>query len=228
MAVQGLTLEPSRCHWLWGQIKVPIIIISTANVEGTEVGTCSTDQGAGMCAVTVKKSMNWPVRPIKPTDKNFITRSWIMSMRGQFPVSQLSKEAVSKFSARVRALVDVANVAVVCDPKNEDVIYGFCCYETGLYLGKDIPTLHYIWTRRAMRRNGIGQFLMEYCFGKALPPIHYTHTTRYLGYGKIKQKWSLKHYDPYLIEGALFRDAKKIDIRAIYWSQIPCQNSPTD
>lgn len=166
----------------------------------------------------------WPIRAIKPSDKNYITKTWVMSLRSQFPFSEMSNDAISKFSARIRALIGVAEVCVVYDSKNEDVVYGFCCYETGLYLGRNIPTLHFIWTRKALRQNGVATSLIGHAFPER-PVLHYTHITRHLNNGNLRKKWRLESYDPYLIEGALFRDAKNIDARAIYWAQIPGQVS---
>ena len=167
--------------------------------------------------------VRWPTRSLKATDKNYITKSTVMSLRGQFPFSEMCPDAISKFSARIRALIDTADVLIAPDPEDLNLIYGFICFEKGLYLGKDIPTLHYVWTRKAMRRNGIASTLINTAFGEDHGSLHYTHITRFLNNGNLRKKWQLTKYDPYLVEGALFRDAKQIDVKAIYWSQIPGQ-----
>lgn len=172
--------------------------------------------------------MNWPTRPLKSTDKNFVTKTWVEQLRWrQYPFCEMSQDAISKLSVRIRSLVDVAKLIIACDEKDDDVIYGFICYEDGPYLGNDTPTLHFVWTRNKLRRNGVANILLSQAFGKDHGPLHYTHITKALNNGNLKKKWRLKNYDPYLIEGALFRDARKIDTRAIYWSQIPGQVSPT-
>lgn len=170
--------------------------------------------------------MNWKTRKYRPTDLSYISDSWVRSCRSQYPFSAMSTDAIRKFGERVCALVSVSETLVCHDPDNEDIIYGFITYEKGLYIGRNIPTLHYIYVRRNFRKLGIASTLFQEALGQEQAPIAYTHITRSLKDGNLIQKWQLGDFDPYLIEGALFRESKSIDARAIYWQHLPCIAHP--
>jgi ribosomal protein S18 acetylase RimI-like enzyme len=131
----------------------------------------------------------------------------------------MSSGAIAKYSKRVEALVGIAKVVVACDPKNEDVIYGFIVYEEGEYLGRDAPTLHMVWVRKKFRQLGIGSQLLCNAFAGNMPLI-YTHHTKDITRAKLKEKWNLVEYDPYYVEGALYVQARKFDAKALYWSEL--------
>ena len=158
--------------------------------------------------------MELPIRPVRPTDHNYIIKSWVMSLRGQFPFSKMSADAICKYSRRVEALLDTAVTIVACDPDNPDVVYGFACGETGRYLGVDSPTLHYVWVRKPFRRNGFATSLVHTLFPDGEQLI-YTHITKVIHHAKLEKKWNLCNFDPYYIEGALYAKARNLDKRAI-------------
>jgi hypothetical protein len=156
---------------------------------------------------------------MRPTDRNYLIKSWVMSIRSQFPFSEMSSTAIAKYAKRVEALLGVADTLVACDPKNEDVVYGFVCYEAGEYLGRQAPTLHYVWTRKQFRRLGVaGQMVREALPGAA--KIIYTHYTKEITRARLKEKWNLGEFDPYFVEGALYSKARNFDARAIYRGEL--------
>ena len=163
--------------------------------------------------------MDIPVRKMEPGDRSFIIRSWVTSMRAQYPFSAMSRSAIAKYSKRVEALIGIANVLVACDEINPDVVYGFIVYEDGEYLGRDSPTLHMIWVRKKFRNLGIGTHLMFSAF-PTLPKIIFTHHTKDITRANLKEKWNLEEYDPYYIEGALYVQARKFDAKAICWNEL--------
>ena len=168
----------------------------------------------------------FPIRKLRPTDVAYIADSWVRSCRSQYPISEMPAKVIKKFGERVCALVSVAEVLIAHDPQNDDVIYGFICYEKGLFLGQNTPTLHYIYTRRDFRKLGIASALFQAAFKDEQAPIAYTQLTRSIKNASLKEKWNLGDFDPYLIEGALFRESHSIDTRAIYWQHIPCSLDP--
>lgn len=165
-----------------------------------------------------------PIRQMRPSDRNYIIKSWVMSLRTQYPFSEMCAEAIAKYSKRVDALIGIAPTLVACDPQNDDVIYGFICYEQGQYLGRDAPTLHYAWTRKKFRNLGIGSQLLDEAF-PGRPLLVYTHHTKDITRARLKEKWNLNSFDPYFIEGALYAQARKLDAKAIYWSSLACSLS---
>lgn len=134
----------------------------------------------------------------------------------------MNSDVIRKFGERVCALVSVSNTLIAHDPENDDIILGFITFESGLYLGQHKPTLHYVYVRRRFRKIGIASQLFQEAFPSEQAPIAYTHLTRSIKDAKLKEKWNLGEFDPYLIEGALFRESKCIDAKAIYWKNIPC------
>lgn len=157
---------------------------------------------------------------MEPGDRGYVIKSWVLSLRNQFPFSEMCPDALSKYSKRVEALIDTADVLVAYDEKRPDLIYGFVCFENGKYLGVDAPTLHYIYTRRKFRNNGIASILFQAAFNKG-DRITFTHLTKAVHYAKLKEKWNLKYFDPYYVEGALYSRARQLDARAIYRDSIP-------
>lgn len=170
--------------------------------------------------------MHFPVRPLIPVDIGYITKTWVSSARREYPYRNMSKLAIKKYAERVRALVEVSEVLVATDPEDPATLYGFICYENTPFLGKHTPTLHYIYVTDKFRRLGIATALFDAAFPVREPKMHYTHMTRSLRDAKLEKRWKLSDYDPYLIEGALFKDSRDIDARATYWSQIPGQGGP--
>ena len=159
--------------------------------------------------------MNFPIRKMRDGDRGYVIKSWVLSLRSQFPYSEMCSDATAKYSKRVEALIDTADVLIAHDPTSEDLIYGFICYEQGKYLGVDAPTLHYVYTRRSFRKNSIANQLFAAAFpGKQA--ITYTHLTKAIHHAKLKEKWNLQSYDPYYVEGALYSRARQLDAKAIY------------
>jgi hypothetical protein len=158
-------------------------------------------------------------RPYRPTDAPYIIKSWVRSLEKQFPYSEMSPAAVGKMAKRIEALLAISACVVACDPVNDDVIYGFACGSCGRYLGVEAPTLHYVWVRRGQsgtpgfRHNGIGTALVKKLF-PSNEAIIYTHITKAIHHAGLKEKWNLKQYDPYFIEGALYAEARSLDAYA--------------
>lgn len=132
----------------------------------------------------------------------------------QFPFSEMSENAVAKYSKRVEALLATAITVVACDPVNDDVIYGFACGESGSYLGVESPTLHYVMVRHNFREHGIGTRLVRTIFPDGAPLI-YTHITKAIHHANLKSKWNLVEFDPYYVEGALYSKARNLDAGAV-------------
>jgi GNAT superfamily N-acetyltransferase len=154
-----------------------------------------------------------PIRPARPGDRNYIIKSWVRSISGQFPFSRMSPTAINKYSKRVESLIDTAITVAACDPQNDDVVYGFACGESGAYLGVESPTLHYVWVRKPFRQRGIGTSLVRTIFPNGEPLI-YTHITKAIHNANLEKAWNLSEYDPYYVEGALYSRARALDARA--------------
>ena len=167
--------------------------------------------------------MNLPVRPYIDLDLGYVSKSWVNSMRKEYPFHKMSRTAIDKYAERVRALVNVTNVLVATDPEDPATLYGFICYENTPFLGRHTPTLHYVCVANAFRKMGIATSLFNSAFRIREYRMHYTHITRSLKNAGLEKKWNLSDYDPYLIEGALFRESRDIDLRAVYANKIPGQ-----
>jgi len=159
--------------------------------------------------------LNWPIRKMEDGDRGYIIRSWTLSLRNQFPFSEMCPDAISKYSKRVEALIDTADVLVAHDPERHDLIYGFICFEVGKYLGVEAPTLHYVYTRKTFRNNGVASSLFNTAFNRG-DKITYTHLTKAIHHANLKEKWNLAFFDPYYVEGALYSRARQFDAKAIY------------
>jgi GNAT superfamily N-acetyltransferase len=162
-----------------------------------------------------------PIRPARDSDRNYIVKSWVRSMSGQFPYSRMSAKGVNKYAKRVSALLDTGVTVVACDPENDDVVYGFACGESGEYLGVESPTLHFVWVRKPFRRNGIGTSLVRTIF-PAGEPLIYTHITKDIHHANLEEAWNLVEFDPYYIEGALYSRARLLDAAALPGITSPC------
>lgn len=160
---------------------------------------------------------------MSPDDRGYIIRSWTLSLRNQFPFSEMCPDAISKYAKRVEALIDTADVLVACDEQKPSLIYGFICFETGKYLGVEAPTLHYAYVRSKFRKNGIANQLFAAAFNKG-DRITYTHLTKAVNHAKLKAKWNLRYFDPYYVEGALYSRARQFDAKAMYRDAL--QNRP--
>lgn len=156
----------------------------------------------------------FPIRPALQSDRNYIIKSWVRSLSNQFPFSEMSSNAIAKYSKRVEALLDSCVTIVACDEQNSDVVYGFACGEKGLYLGVDSPTLHYVWVRKPFRLYGIASSLVRKIFPDG-DKLIYTHITKAVQHADLKRRWNLVEFDPYFIEGALYSRARNLDEGAI-------------
>ena len=108
--------------------------------------------------------MNWTIRKYRDSDKAFVSDAWVRSCRKEYHVAEMKGEVIRKFGERVCALLTVSDTLLAVDPVNEDIIYGFICFEKGLFLGQETPTLHYIYVRKDFRKFGIESNLFYHAF----------------------------------------------------------------
>lgn len=96
---------------------------------------------------------------------------------------------------KVLPIISPERILVAADPQEEDVIYGWVCFEPGTKI------LHYVYTTDGFRRMGIAQGLMALAgvLGDDRVQIsHYNWRIKRL-FKHLKQNWD---YNPYLLEAS--------------------------
>lgn len=98
----------------------------------------------------------------------------------------------------ILSLTEPEKCRVCCHMEDDDLIYGWVCYEPKLQV-ENLPILHYIYTTDGFRHYGVATNLLKEV-GMLDPPriwvTHYNYRIRRL-LKKLRQRW---WYNPYLAE----------------------------
>ena len=156
-----------------------------------------------------------PIRQYQPTDAHYIVKTCVRTLQSQFPFSKMSPVARRKLGERILSMLPKIKCLVAHDPQDPWIVYGFLAYEDEQYLSHITPTVHFIWTYKELRNNGIATSLLGQAFGKDWPPLYYTYITDDLRLHGLYNKWRLKHYDPYLAEVPINGQITRIDNRVV-------------
>ncbi len=134
------------------------------------------------------------LRKFKETDRDFITRSILMSfMHGSKEVQKINRDSyMQAHNGTLNKLIDNCESLIICDPEDEDLIYGFIIYENG----EKFDVLHYIYVRKAFRKNRFAAELLSKVFKKRNLAV--SHMTDEFKPARLKKLWEKVIYDPYL------------------------------
>lgn len=134
------------------------------------------------------------LRSFKDTDRDFVTRSLLMSfMHGSKEVQKINRDSyMNAHNTTINKLLDRCECLLICDLEDQDLIYGFVLYENG----EQFDVLHYIYIRKAFRKNRLAAELLSKVFKKRNLAI--SHITDEFKPARLKRLWEKVIYDPYL------------------------------
>lgn len=135
------------------------------------------DQSSGSASTDLPVTL----RPAAESDRLYILNSWVKSY-GDSPWAQSMPKSVYRdgHSRLVEALYPRCRVLVACDPEVRDTILGWCATEG--------DTVHYCYTRAAVRRRGIAKKLLAPYITKR---ANYSHPANWL---KLPSIWTWSPY----------------------------------
>lgn len=142
-----------------------------------------------MNLVTVKNDLTIGLRDATPEDEAVIMRAWLVGFRdmGDWPQRVEERRYFDLHKLTVQKLLAASRTLVACNVERSWQVLGFICWAG--------PKLHWLYTKRFMRRNGIAGELWR----RAGQPTKCSHWT--LGAEELlRERWGLR-YDPFLLEG---------------------------
>lgn len=172
-----------------------------------------------MPRIKTKKGTEGEVRGVKSTDVNFIWNSWLNSYRSSKATAGLcNDEYFERWGKVVADIKSRSDVVVLCNPDDEDHLFGWVCgeYVTEGPGDAGIWILHYVYLKQWCRREGFAEELIRYML-QPIPEaaeVGMSHLPpNYKIYLKLKLKFNAE-YDPELVSyGKLCRDFERDDGR---------------
>jgi hypothetical protein len=111
--------------------------------------------------------MQFCLRAYRSEDLPFVNDAFVKSSRMVLPWCAIDRELWSNcIRPRLANLLTRALVLVCCDPEAPNVIWGFAIYEPGM--------LHFVYTKFALRRNGIAKALVAKALEGNVGPVTLT------------------------------------------------------
>jgi len=130
------------------------------------------------------------LRPPKKTDLPFIYNSWLRSYKDS-PDNPIKGEAYYSYHKMLLiSILSRSNISILCDPKDQDQIYGYAVYE----FTDDSIVMHWLQIKHLWKQLGFARFILESIVNAAeskgiFNPI-ITITARGISYKHIKDKFS--------------------------------------
>lgn len=136
------------------------------------------------------------VRAMKPSDRDYLCRTMLYS---HFALSSYARQCNrdSFFTGHnkiINALLDYAQVLIVADLEDSDLIYSFIIYEKSL---GDFDVIHYAHTRKDFRRLGLLKNLVEVIKGQDCLAL--SHINEDIRPARLKQFYKKVIVDTYLL-----------------------------
>lgn len=133
-------------------------------------------------------------RKFKESDRDYVTRSILFSfLHGSKECQRINKDSyMQAHNITVNKLLDSCDCLVICDPVDEDLIYGFVIYENL----KHYDILHYIYVRKDFRHLGLVKEMIDAI--KKVKNLALSHLTDDFRPARLKKYWDKVIYDPYL------------------------------
>ena len=148
--------------------------------------------------------MKWTQRAYRAGDRNFVMFSWLKSFAGSSYGKKLGASSArnlgcpDKYWDRheliVGRLIREADVTIICDPEDEDIIWSWACTE-----GQGI--VHYALAKHGFRQDGLAADMLTDLLGGRLDrPQTYTHEQVALRNAQVRipATWT---YDEFLLTG---------------------------
>lgn len=129
------------------------------------------------------------------SERNFILKSWAGTIRRLEPYAAMEQDVFGFHHQAVQAVIKGAGVLVACNVDNPDHLYGFLVADEA----RDAPTVHFAYTVRTFRGNGIATALIR----RAIPQFTkietvYTQPAGRGVSGALRKKLRLK-WNPFLL-----------------------------
>ena len=126
-------------------------------------------------------------RPSVHTDEAYVYRSWIRSFRESPFGRTLTDDAYNLAQqGKMEAILDVANVTIVCPDDDPDTIIAFAVHDR---TEDDLLLVHYLYVRELSRHQGVAQKLIQQL--EPTEPIVFTDIT--LDFYKLREKHDLPY-----------------------------------
>lgn len=139
--------------------------------------------------------MNVLYRSFQESDFTMILSDWLKHNRHQDPCTHIpSRTYFKNESARIQALLKSCKVAVICNPEDDQHVYGWVCFT---FIGEAF-VIHYAFVKRTYQKFGLMSALLAHIyprFGK--DEVGITYWSRQID--KKREKYRLQ-YNPYLKE----------------------------
>jgi GNAT superfamily N-acetyltransferase len=132
---------------------------------------------------------DYRLRPGKASDHSIVLDSWIKSHRRNCYPDRLDQFSYHKGQEwLVKALLERCALYVACDPRDEDLIFGWTVTSANC--------VHYAWVRHRWRRRGIAAEMLKPYMSQ---PTIYTHPIS-VGADWMTGKWDVPKnftFDPF-------------------------------
>jgi len=134
------------------------------------------------------------IRSPKQVDENFILSSYLKSFRCSNDNIRMTNDIYFyNFKKCINNLIKTARVAVLCDVNDEDLVYGYCIYDTY----DEILILHYVYVRYTFRKLGFARFLFDEIVGDHTAVVS-SHANRVFDELRNNPKYKHIDYNPFL------------------------------
>jgi hypothetical protein len=116
------------------------------------------------------------VRKPQTADLPFIVNAWLKSFRDSCPAAT-NETYFAEQKAVVLRLLNECETLLAVDPESPHHILGFVNWDPRPSGPARLPTLHYVYVKFALRRNGLAAALLSEA-GLSTVPIYVSHVTR--------------------------------------------------
>lgn len=137
------------------------------------------------------------IRPMKESDRPFVTNSYLRTMRTRTPFNHMVPDVYFPHQrARITAALNVGDCYVLANPEDPDHLFGYAIVE---HLNEG-DVLHFVYIKFPFRKMGLARNLVNKVVRKQDATL-VTHTTD-SNFERLAHKYKLV-YDPYILSEGL-------------------------
>lgn len=116
------------------------------------------------------KAVDFKIRDPHPSDLNFITSSFLKSMKKESSLGRACSIRVffKEFNEVIDYILSISTILIACEKENENAILGYILYQN--------KTIHYAYVKSGMRRFQITKDLIAHAF-PGETALQYSQTT---------------------------------------------------
>lgn len=138
------------------------------------------------------------IRSARPEDIPFIYSSWLNSYKHGSSLGKLTRSSLffDEYKHIIDLLLSNSRVHVICQPENENVIFGYMVSDRLHQEGRLV--IHYCFIKEAFRNMGMATLLKD-SFGGLGKEIYITHATKHTVNMLQSSKGNNMVYNPFLL-----------------------------